>query len=52
MSGVANGLSLDPRSGWLTGVPKQPGSLRLNLKVEGKDGPISYAVRVDSLPEN
>jgi acid phosphatase len=52
MSGVANGLSLDPQSGWLTGVPKQPGSCRLNLKVEGKDGPISYAVRVDSLPEN
>jgi hypothetical protein len=50
MSGVANGLSLDSQSGWLTGVLKQPGSCRLDLKVEGADGPISYTARVDSLP--
>ncbi|HZC35428.1 MAG TPA: alkaline phosphatase family protein, partial [Chthoniobacterales bacterium] len=50
MSGDANGLSLETKTGVLTGTPVQSGSFPLAVKVEGGDGPISYSARIDVSP--
>jgi acid phosphatase len=51
ISGDANGLTLDPKTGALVGTPERSGSFPLAVKIEGEDGPISYNARIDVSPE-
>jgi acid phosphatase len=53
LEGDADGLALEPKTGILSGTPKQAGSFSLTIRVEGADDPdkpISYSTRIDVLP--